>query len=318
MLVTIVVPVYNRAHTLPRLFDSLKGQDYRPLEIILVDKNSTDESLAVCRQFSEQETQEDFSVLVAQEQTPGAAAARNCGLKFARGEWVSFFDSDDEMSRDFISSMLAALEKCPTADFVATRSKMVFEDGTEQVRGGLEHLSLHTHILSAALSTQSFVARVAYIKEIGGWNSQVLFWNDYELGIRMLQNTCDFVVLDRAFHRIYQHKDSITGASLRASFPKMQVALPIIEQQILTHNYSSPTAYRLALVALYFRFCILAGKLQQEGNREAKLWLTQRAERVVQLQAVSKCAQFIGRLLRFYTAHGGRGAWRIASEVIRF
>ena len=315
-LVSIIVPVYNRAHTLPRLFASLQAQLYRPLEIVLVDNNSTDTSLEICQAFAQANASDELSIQVTQENTPGAAAARNKGLSIAKGEFVSFFDSDDEMSPDFISSMLAALLESPTAAFVAARSRMVFENGTEQVREGLEGLSLSSHILSAALSTQSFLARTDFIRRIGGWNADVPIWNDYELGIRMLQSAHSFVTLDRTFHRIYQHADSITGASLGASFHKLQVALPLIEQQILTPCGASESLQRASVIALYFRLCILAGKLQAEGNRDAKLWITQRAKNVAQHPAVNKLKQLIGTLLRTYSAHGGRGAWRIAVKCL--
>ena len=313
-LVTIIVPVYNRADTLPRLFDSLKAQTYRPLEVILVDNFSTDNSYDVCLELAEQSGAEDFIVRVAQEKQQGAAAARNCGLDLAQGDWVSFFDSDDEMSPDFISSMLAVWDTYPDADFVATRSRMVFEDGTERIRGGLEGLSLHSHILSAALSTQSFVAQTEFMRYINGWNAEVLYWNDYELGIRMLQHCQSFVTLKRAFHRIYQHADSITGSSLSASFPKMQEALPLIENQVL--RPMSGVSTRKSERALFFRYCILSGKLAAEKNAPAAKWLKERAWRVNTICNFGTLTLLLGFLLRIYTKQGGRAAWRIAAAVL--
>lgn len=313
-LVSIIVPVFNRAHTLPRLFASLQAQYYHPLEIILVDNNSTDTSLEVCQAFAQANSRDDFSIIVTQESTPGAAAARNCGLHVACGKWVSFFDSDDEMSPDFISSMLTSLCQCPTADFIVARSRMVFEDGTEQVRSGLEGLSLSSHILSAALSTQSFLAHTDFIKRIGGWNEEVHIWNDYELGIRMLLHCHSFATLDRTFHRIYQHADSITGISLGASFPKLQGAIPLIEREILSPGTSS-SPHPSALIAYYFRLCILAGKLQAELCTEGAEWINQRTQQLSQQHPIPKQFKFIGYFLRLYTAHKGRGAWKIASYI---
>ena len=314
MLTTIIIPVYNRAHTLPRLFPTLLAQTHRPLEIILVDNNSTDNSHAMCLEFATKVMREEreVTVVVTQETQRGAAAARNRGLGLARGVWVSFFDSDDEMDADFISSMLAAGEAGTPTDFVAARSRMVFEDGTERARGGLQQLSLPTHILSAALSTQSFIARTDFMKRIGGWNPSLLYWDDYELGIRMLQESHRFSILDRTFHRIYQHNDSITGASLSASFPKLQTAIPLIVQQVLTPQASLPPQ-RASVIALYFRLCILAEKLQAEGCTEGAEWVKQRAQQVSQQHPLPKRVKIIGSALRFYTSHNGRGAWKIAS-----
>lgn len=313
-LVSIVVPVYNRAHTLPRLFDSLKAQTHRPLEVILVDNNSTDDSLGVCQTFAEQEGKEGFTVMVDIEVKSGATAARNRGLGLATGAYVSFFDSDDEMSPDFIASMLTSLHDCSTAEFVVARSRMVFEDGTELVRGGLEGLSLSSHILSAALSTQSFLARTDFIRSIGGWNEDVHIWNDYELGIRMLLHCYSFATLDSTFHRIYQHADSITGTSLGASFSKLQVAIPLIEREILSPGTSS-SPHPSVLIAYYFRLCILAGKLQAELCTEGAKWMNQRTQQLSQQHPIPKQFKFIGYLLRLYTAYKGRGAWKIASYI---
>lgn len=309
-LVSIIVPIYNREYTLERLFASLKAQTYRPLEIILVDNNSTDASLSLCHQFALATQKEDFNIIVAEEKTPGASAARNSGLRLAHADRISFFDSDDEMSPDFIEVVCQAWQKNPQADFVAVRSCMIFNNGREKVRDGLESLSLHSHILSAALSTQSFVMRTDFLKRIGGWKETILYWDDYELGIRMLQATKKIIILPRTFHRIYQHVQSITGASLGASFHKMKMVVPHIEQQVLQPELGDVT--RKSQKALYYRLCILAGKLGEEQHREGTLWLRQRAIGVAQSTSLSFTTRLIGRLLRIYTQMGGRGAWRIA------
>lgn len=316
-LATIIIPVYNRAHTLPRLFPTLLAQTHRPLEIILVDNNSTDNSHALCLEFASKVMREDeeITAIVTQEQQRGAAAARNRGLCLASGAWVSFFDSDDEMEADFISAMLAAGEAQQPTDFVVARSRMVFKDGTERARSGLQQLSLSTHILSAALTTQSFVARTDFIRSIGGWNAAVPIWNDYELGIRMLQGSRRFATLDRTFHRIYQHDESITGASLGATFAQLKLAIPLIVQQVLLPKEGATTSS--CRQALYYRLCILAGKLANEGHAEGAKWLEIQAQGVASSGKMPILATIGGSVLRHYTTMGGRGAWRAAIALLR-
>lgn len=314
-LVTIVIPVYNRAHTLPRLFASLKAQNYRPLEIIFVDNNSTDTSLDTCRRFSEASCEQDFEVRTLHEPTPGAAAARNHGLQHAKGEFISFFDSDDEMSPDFITRIMTVWQLCPQADFVVARSRMILENGIEVERSGLEYLSLHSQILSGALSTQSFVAKTTFMKRIGGWNAQLRFWDDYELGIRMLQHSESFIRIYHTFHRIYQHNDSITGASLSSTFSRMQDALPLIINQVLSPSSGMTTTK--SCTALFYRLCILAGKLKGERHPQGAQWLETLAQRVSKQSESSLLTQMLGFMLKTYTAFGGRGAWRIAIMLLR-
>ena len=314
-LVTIVIPVYNRAHTLPRLFASLKAQTYRPLEVIFVDNGSTDNSYDTCRKIIDAACEQDFKIRLLRESTPGAAAARNLGLRHAKGEMVSFFDSDDEMSADFIASLMAAWQQHSDADFIVARSRMILKNGAAIERGGLETLSLHTQILSGALSTQSFIAKTAFMKRIGGWNAQLLFWDDYELGIRMLQQSSKFIKVNRTFHRIYQHDDSLTGPSLSATFPRIQTALPRIIHQVLTPKVGVVTSN--SRTALFYRLCILAGKLKAERNSPGTLWLETHAQQVAKDCKLSALTRTLGWALQTYTANGGRGAWRIAIMLLR-
>lgn len=314
-LVTIVIPVYNRAHTLPRLFASLKAQTYRPIEVIFVDNCSADNSYDVCRSIANENQESDFKIHLLSESTPGAAAARNRGLRQAKGDFISFFDSDDEMSADFIASLLTEWQQRPDADFVVARSRMILENGIEVERSGLEYLSLHSQILSGALSTQSFVAKTTFMKRIGGWNAQLRFWDDYELGIRMLQHSESFIRIYHTFHRIYQHNDSITGASLSSTFSRLQDALPLIINQVLSPSSGMTTAK--SCTALFYRLCILAGKLKGERHPQGAQWLETLAQRVSKQSESSLLTQMLGFMLKTYTAFGGRGAWRIAIMLLR-
>jgi GT2 family glycosyltransferase len=314
-LVTIVIPVYNRAHTLPRLFASLKTQTYRPIEVILVDNCSADNSYDVCRSIANENQESDFKIRLLSESTPGAAAARNRGLRQAKGDIVSFFDSDDEMSADFIASLMTEWQQRPDADFVVARSRMILKNGKAIERGGLDTLSLHAQILSGALSTQSFIAKTAFIKRIGGWNPQLLFWDDYELGIRMLQHSSKFIKVNRTFHRIYQHDDSLTGPSLSATLPSIQTALPRIIQQILTPKTGVVTVN--SRTALFYRLCILAGKLKAERNSPGTQWLETYAQQVAKDCKLPALTRTLGWALQTYTANGGRGAWRIAIMLLK-
>ncbi|MBR2378414.1 MAG: glycosyltransferase family 2 protein, partial [Bacteroidaceae bacterium] len=96
-VMSIVIPVYNRAVELPRTMASIVAQDYRPLRVILVDNNSTDNSLAVCHNMQQLYQEEQLRIEVVQQLQPGASAARNRGLELVDSRYMMFFDSDDEM-----------------------------------------------------------------------------------------------------------------------------------------------------------------------------------------------------------------------------
>jgi glycosyltransferase involved in cell wall biosynthesis len=105
-LISIIVPVYNSEKTLKRCFDSLINQDYKNIEIILIDDGSKDKSGEICDLYAKK----DQRIKVCHQDNQGESSARNCGLKFAEGEWITFCDSDDFVAKNYISSFLSMEE----------------------------------------------------------------------------------------------------------------------------------------------------------------------------------------------------------------
>ena len=88
-LISVIIPVYNVERFLRRCLDSVLGQTYKNLEIILVDDGSIDESGRICDEYAAN----DKRVLVFHNANQGISAARNCGLDNAKGEYIAFVDS---------------------------------------------------------------------------------------------------------------------------------------------------------------------------------------------------------------------------------
>lgn len=104
-LVSVIIPVYNAAHTLRRCVDSLFQQDYANIEIILVNDGSKDGSLEVCRVIESI----DPRVKVFTQENGGCSAARNTALSHATGDYYCFMDADDTMVRGALKKMLTAI-----------------------------------------------------------------------------------------------------------------------------------------------------------------------------------------------------------------
>ncbi len=96
MKLSIVVPVYNVEKYLVRCLDSLLGQTYKNIEIILVDDGSTDSSSLICDKYKEQ----DNRISVIHKENGGLSDARNVGLRNSTGDYVIFVDSDDYIEID--------------------------------------------------------------------------------------------------------------------------------------------------------------------------------------------------------------------------
>ncbi len=124
--ISVIVPVYNVARYLPECIDSILDQDYKDLEVILIDDGSTDLSGTICDQYA----QKDLRVTVIHQKNGGAAAAKNAGLRAARGEYLSFVDSDDVLEPGAYSHMLAILRESD-ADAVECSFRDLYRDGKE-------------------------------------------------------------------------------------------------------------------------------------------------------------------------------------------
>ena len=85
MLVSVIIPVYNRERYISATLLTIKNQTFRPLELIIVDNCSNDSPLDICRDFAVKESCNGFSVKVVQEKRSGASSCRNTGARAATG-----------------------------------------------------------------------------------------------------------------------------------------------------------------------------------------------------------------------------------------
>lgn len=89
--VSVIIPTYNRAHLISRAIQSVLNQTYQDFEIIVVDDASKDNTEEVMKSFDDERV-----IYLRHKNNRGAQAARNTGIKAAKGEWIAFLDSDDE------------------------------------------------------------------------------------------------------------------------------------------------------------------------------------------------------------------------------
>ena len=102
-LISVVVPVYNTGQYLTRCIKSILAQDYREIEILLVDDGSTDQpTRLLCDTLAEN----NAAIRVFHKSNGGSASARNFGIKEARGNYIGFVDSDDVIDPNMYSSLL--------------------------------------------------------------------------------------------------------------------------------------------------------------------------------------------------------------------
>ena len=108
-LVSCVIPVYNGARYLAESIESVLAQEYRPLEVIVVDDGSTDGTGAVLDAFGDR-------IRSFRQENGGPSVARNRGMEMSRGEFIAFLDADDLWVPDKLRLQLDAMEARPYLD----------------------------------------------------------------------------------------------------------------------------------------------------------------------------------------------------------
>lgn len=107
MEISVIIPVYNVEKFLPRCLDSVINQDYRDIEIILVNDGSSDRSLDICKKY--QET--DSRIVIIDKENEGVSVARNAGIEAASGKYIAFVDADDWIEPQMYKNMYSTIEK---------------------------------------------------------------------------------------------------------------------------------------------------------------------------------------------------------------
>jgi glycosyltransferase involved in cell wall biosynthesis len=105
-LVSVIVPSYNRAQFIEECLESVFNQNYRPIELIVVDDGSTDNTVKLINHFKEAHESTNFIIKIIEQSNSGAPRARNKGIKNSTGEYIQFLDSDDLLLPHKIKSQI--------------------------------------------------------------------------------------------------------------------------------------------------------------------------------------------------------------------
>lgn len=207
-LVSVILPTYNRARTLANSIQSVLNQSHTNLELIIVDDGSSDDTPHVVAACGDPRIQ-----YTAHTANRGAAAARNTGLRMAKGEFVAFQDSDDIWRQDKLGVQVGALKTSGAAICVCSHRLLAARTVSEVIRKEGEHKGesvMRTLMRGSHISTQTIVARTAAVKDAGGFDESLEVSEDYELCLRLAMKN-DFVFVARKLVDINRSPDSISG-----------------------------------------------------------------------------------------------------------
>ncbi len=176
--VSVVLPTFDRAALLPRAIHSMLGQSYADFELIVVDDGSTDGTAAVVDGL------DDPRVVYLRRDHRGRSAARNAGARRARGEILTFLDSDDEAEPGWLGRLAAAFTE-PGVGVVFSGLTEIGPDGESRELPPHDMGPLFDH-QAGLLLAGAFAVRRELFAAIGGYDEMLHHAENTELGLRLL------------------------------------------------------------------------------------------------------------------------------------
>jgi glycosyltransferase involved in cell wall biosynthesis len=188
-LVSVIVPTFNRSGQIKDALDSIYAQDYRPIEILIMDDGSTDDTKTVVEAWTEQYQDEDFSIRYIKQSNQGGNPARNNGIQNAKGEFIAFLDSDDAWLPNKISQQIPYFEDPEVGGVYCGVQHMNFENGEilepsnrQYPNGWLLNQIL---IRDVTVQTSAYMVRKSAFDKVGLFDNALLARQDWDMWIRL-------------------------------------------------------------------------------------------------------------------------------------
>ncbi len=191
-LVSVVIPTYNRAHCLPLALASVLAQTYQDFEVIIVDDHSSDNTTQICHRFQEFDDRIQY---IRNDKNYGPAKSRNNGIDKAKGEFITFLDSDDLYYIDKIQLQVELLKKHPSTGFCYgyfACAHDVFDIKSYDYNRWTAPPNLYPTFLlpnNFFIVTPSVMVRSNILRKVGGFNPNMHVCEDLELWSRILFDT---------------------------------------------------------------------------------------------------------------------------------
>ena len=199
-LVSVIIPTYNRYNFLAEAIRSVFEQTYRPIECIIIDDGSTDNTMDVVTEVQSL-NDDDFTLIYLFQQNSGSQFARNTGTEMAKGQYIQYLDSDDLLYPNKLKEQVGYLQYHPECDAVFGD----WESGTTDSRGFIkgyvsEDLIKQMLTLERSIANFSILMRKKLVERIGAWDISLKRCQEIDFHLRGLMVGAD-----------YHHLSGITG-----------------------------------------------------------------------------------------------------------
>ncbi len=264
-MVSVIIPTFNRAWTLERAIDSVLAQDYTPIEIIVIDDGSTDETQEVLAGYKD-----EIRILV--QENKGVSAARNLGIQESQGHFIALLDSDDAWEKNKLSCQMDFFQSNPGAMICQTEEIWIRKG--KRVNPKKKHKKPSGMIFEPSLklclvSPSAVMIRKQLFDQKGMFNEAFPVCEDYDLWLRISHDTPVYLIDIPLTVKTGGHGDQLSASHSQDKY-RIQSILNLIESNVL-----SPDQAQAALKVFKEKCRIFAGGCLKRGReKESAYYLT--------------------------------------------
>ena len=253
-LVSIIMPTHNRVDIISETLDSIINQDYKNIEVLVIDDHCTDGTEDIVKRYVSLFPQISYY----KSNQKGACAARNLGILLAKGEYIQFVDDDDWLAENFISKRLDSLIANPNLGFATCNMLYKRDKASEDIvryfsMHQLEH-NIETHLLFSALPAPLFLFRRSTIIKIGLWDESCLRYQDIRYYHRLFLYSIKGIWLPDYLYWVRLHDNSISKKKDLKTVVSICSALQNIEREWKSLNKCNK---KLEHIIYYFIVSVL-------------------------------------------------------------
>lgn len=250
-LVTIIVPIYNAEQNIKRCVDSILNQDYKNLELLLVNDGSKDGSLKILKKY-----EEEYSFIkVISHKNIGVAETRNKAIKNATGKYIMFIDNDDYIDKNYVSSFVDTINSS-NYDIVIGGYVRITEDKKVLKREVLKDLPFSKYVIMAPWA--KIYKRDFIIKN----NIEFLNYKigeDVYFNLNAYFNTNKIGIIDYVGYYWFYNTKSISNTKQKKFSNDIDI-LYLLDKIINLKNYENNEINNYYITRYYIWYLLFAGK----------------------------------------------------------
>ncbi len=275
MLVSIIIPTYNRAHLIEETLNSIIEQTYKDWECIIVDDGSSDHTLEVLKSFEIKEPRIKAYKRPANK-PKGANACRNHGWSLAKGDYIKFFDSDDVMKPHFIKNQVKHLNANPKLDFCASYWEVWYADGStmknkpytdiDYRENPVKSYLLESHIFP----TPAPLWRKAFLDTVDAFNEDLQRGQEADFHFNIMCKSPQYEFVEDFAFLVRVGHDSIKtkGSSIEAQLSIFKYFINVVTKLRASNNLEKERLLQYAFFRMAIAFYNMISKSEKSKRQE--------------------------------------------------